>query len=164
MSDVAARLLAALEGHGYDFFTGVPCSLLAGILRLLEAEPRYGYVGAVREDAAIGLAAGAWLGGRQPVVFMQNSGLGACGNALASLSHLYRIPALLVVSWRGQDPADAPEHRLTGATTRELLGLLEVPFEVLARERLGDQAAALTAVLRETRRPAALLVPAGLLA
>ena len=106
--------LELLERHGYDFFAGVPCSLFEGVTRVLDDDPRYGYVSAVREDSALGLAAGAYLGGRQPVVLMQNSGLGVSVNALASLHQIYDIPTLLVVSWRGQDGDDAPEHAIMG--------------------------------------------------
>jgi phosphonopyruvate decarboxylase len=79
-SDLAARLL----GRGFDFFTGVPCSLIESLIAALEADPAVLYVPAVREDAAVGVAAGAWLGGRRPVVLMQNSGLGTSLNALRS--------------------------------------------------------------------------------
>ena len=88
-----------------NFFTGVPCSFLAAILDRLEAE---GCRAAVREDVAIGLAAGVYLAGRQPVVLMQNSGLGVSLNALASLNLIYRIPVLLVISLRGYQIEDAP--------------------------------------------------------
>src|SRR5439155_10410785 len=122
--------LDLLERHGYNFFTGVPCSLFEGVTRILDAEPRYGYVSAVREDSAMGIAAGAYFGGRQPVVFMQNSGLGVSTNALVSLNQIYDIPALLVVSWRGQHGQDAPEHLIMGAVMEEYLRLLDVPFAV----------------------------------
>src|SRR5919198_4376905 len=97
-SDQPQRFLDLLERHGYNFFTGVPCSLFEGVTRILDAEPRYGYVSAVREDAALALAAGAYLGGRQPVVFMQKSGLGVRVHALMSLHQIYDIPLLLIVS------------------------------------------------------------------
>ena len=48
---------------------------------------------------------------------MQNSGLGVSTNAIVSLHQIYDIPALLVVSWRGQGGAaghDAPEHLIMG--------------------------------------------------
>ena len=60
--------LEALSANGYDFFTGVPCSLLKGVIRRFDEEPQWGYVSAVREDSALGMAAGAFLGGKQPVV------------------------------------------------------------------------------------------------
>ena len=57
---------ARLAGHGFDFFTGVPCSLIEDLIAVLERDSRAPYVAAVREDAAVGLAAGAWFGGRRP--------------------------------------------------------------------------------------------------
>jgi sulfopyruvate decarboxylase TPP-binding subunit len=43
---------------------------------LAELDRRELYLGETREDAALGVAAGAYLAGRLPVVIMQNSGLG----------------------------------------------------------------------------------------
>src|SRR5256886_11041373 len=116
------RLLAA----GFDFFVGVPCSLVKTLLA--ELERRGLYLGETREDAALGVAAGAYLAGRTPVVIMQNSGLGVSLNALGSLHLLYRIPALLLVTWRGRQGADAPGHRATGGVPPRLLEPFRVPF------------------------------------
>jgi sulfopyruvate decarboxylase subunit alpha len=157
------QFLDLLERHGYNFFTGVPCSLFEGVTRILDDEPRYGYVSAVREDAALGLAAGAYLGGRQPVVLMQNSGLGVSINALVSLHQIYDIPALLIVSWRGQDGGDAPEHLLMGRITVPVLELLGIPYQVCDPQSMAAQLESLTKTLRSTQRPVALVVPKGIL-
>jgi sulfopyruvate decarboxylase subunit alpha len=157
------QFLDLLERHGYDFFAGVPCSLFEGVTRILDDEPRYGYISAVREDAALGLAAGAYLGGRQPVVLMQNSGLGVSVNAIVSLHQIYDIPALMVVSWRGQDGHDAPEHLVMGRVTTPFLQLLDIPFEVFDPPSIDAQLRTLTDAMRRTRRPVALVVPKGIL-
>src|SRR5712691_7850744 len=121
------EFVALLEAQGYDFFSGVPCSLMESVISALESHPRLPYVPAVREDVAVGLAAGAWLAGRRPVVLMQNSGLGTSMNALASMALMYGIPTLLIVTWRGYQGKDAPEHILTGAITPQHLALLGIP-------------------------------------
>ena len=163
------QFLDLLEHNGYNFFTGVPCSLFEGVTRILDREPRYGYVSAVREDSAMGIAAGAYCGGRQPVVLMQNSGLGVSTNVLVSLNQIYDIPALLVVSWRGQPgpggtpSADAPEHLIMGALTEDYLRLLRVPFAPFAPATIERDLGALTRTMHETRKPVALVVPKGLL-
>ncbi len=157
------RFLDLLEHHGYDFFAGVPCSLLKGVVRLLESTPRYGYVSAVREDSALGMAVGAWFGGRQPVLFIQNSGLAVATNALTSLSQIYEIPALLVVSWRGRDGHDAPEHVIMGLAMEGYLDLLQIPYVVADPERFDGQIAAITQTMRATSRPVAIVVPEGVL-
>ena len=150
---------ALLERHRFDFFTGVPCSLVEDVIAVLEQGTRAPYVAAVREDVAVGLAAGAWFGGRRPCVLMQNSGLGTSLNALASLSLMYGLPALLVVTWRGYEGKDAPEHILTGAITPQLLDLLGIPHRTLSA---ATAAADIEWAAREMDRrmqPIALLVP-----
>jgi len=149
----------ALERHGFDFFAGVPCSLIEDLIAVLERSPRAPYVAAVREDAAIGVAAGAWFGGRRPAVLMQNSGLGTSLNALASLSLLYGLPVLLVITWRGFEGKDAPEHLLTGEITPDLLRLLRIPVRVLTSDSVDADIAWAAGEMNDRMSPVALLVP-----
>ena len=150
------RLLAA----GFDFFVGVPCSLVKTLLA--ELERRGLYLGETREDAALGVAAGAYLAGRAPVVIMQNSGLGVSLNALGSLHLLYGIPALLLVTWRGYRGQDAPEHLVMGEVLPRLLDLFGVPFRAPPAEALEADLDWAAARMRETRRPVALVVRPGI--
>lgn len=159
----STRFLQALERAGCSYFAGVPCSLLKGVIQRFDAEPRWGYMSAVREDSAIGLAAGAWMGGKKPVVFMQNSGLGVSVNALVSLNAIYELPVLLVISWRGEGGKDAPEHIVMGDIMKPMLDLMSVPWRVLGDESLEEDVATMVAQMDETRRPTALIVPKGLL-
>jgi len=165
----SAEFLTALEANGYDFFAGVPCSLLKGVIRRFDEEERYGYVSAVREDSALGMAAGAFMAGKKPAVFMQNSGLGVSLNAIVSLNVIYEIPSLIVVSWRGKDGQDAPEHLVMGEimtdffdgiTLGEMKGL---PWRVLGEETIAEDVAALTKEIDARRVPGALIVPKGIL-
>ena len=157
---IAGREFAeCLRGHGFDFFTGVPCSLIEDLIAVLEQDGRAPYVAAVREDAAVGVAAGAWFGGRRPAVLMQNSGLGTSLTALASLSLMYGLPVLLVVTWRGYEGKDAPEHILTGQITPKLLELLGIPFRVLAGDSLDGDLAWAAREMTARMQPVALVVP-----
>jgi phosphonopyruvate decarboxylase len=158
-----AALAALLEAQGYDFFTGVPCSMIESLIATLETHPRLPYVPAVREDVAVGLAAGAWLAGRRPMVLMQNSGLGTSLNALVSLSLLYRLPALLLVTWRGHRGQDAPEHLLMGEISPSLLDLIRVPYRVLSSETMANDVAWGRAESDRLSQPVALLLPPGVL-
>jgi len=155
-----ARFVDQLLSRGVDFFTGVPCSLVASVIA--ELERRGIYRGETREDAALGVAAGAYLGGRLPLVVMQNSGLGVSLNALGSLHLLYEIPALLLVTWRGHQGKDAPEHLVMGDVMPRLLDLFDIPHRApSADSALGDVDWAV-ASMRERRRPVALVVRPGL--
>ena len=158
-----AALAALLEAQGYDFFTGVPCSMIESLIATLETHPRLPYVPAVREDVAVGLAAGAWLAGRRPMVLMQNSGLGTSLNALVSLSLMYRLPALVLVTWRGHRGQDAPEHLLMGEISPSLLELIRIPYRVLSSKTLADDVAWGRAESERLSQPVVLLLPPGAL-
>ena len=56
----------ALQDMGVNFFTGVPDSILGGIIA--ELMDRRLYTPAVREDEAVAMAAGAYMGGKIPAV------------------------------------------------------------------------------------------------
>jgi len=92
----AKTIVAGLQQGGFNFFTGVPDSTLSGVIAAL-IEQRL-YVPAVREDEAVAMAAGAFMGGRTPVVLMQNSGLGTSLNALISLKLFYLKLCMLLIS------------------------------------------------------------------
>ncbi len=154
-----AELAALLDRHGFDFYTGVPCSLVADLIAALECPRSAPWIPAVREDVALGLAAGAWLGGRRPVVVMQNSGLGTSLNALASLSLMYGLPALLIVTWRGFRGQDAPEHLLMGEISPKLLELLGIPYRVLRPESADELLTWAREEMDARATPVALLVP-----
>jgi sulfopyruvate decarboxylase subunit alpha len=155
------QFAGALKALGYDFFTGVPCSLVSGLIATLEEDPDTVYYAETREDAAIGLACGAFLAGRRPVVIMQNSGLGVCLNALTSLALLYKLPALLLITWRGYQGHDAPEHLIMGAVCGRLLETIGVPYRVPEPATLPADLAWATAYQREQSLPAALLLRPG---
>ena len=95
-----------LREAGFDFFTGVPDSTFQPLLAEFSSRPELGYVTAVSENVAVGIATGSYLGGRRPVVFMQNSGL-----ALAMK---------FVISWG----VDVPDNLVyIGAAIEQQLGI-----------------------------------------
>src|SRR5574338_567637 len=98
----AASFVGSATDTGYDFYAGVPCSFLTPLLHRVISDPSLTYIGATSEGEAVGIAAGAWLAGRLPVVTCQNSGLGNMVNPLTSLNWPFRIPVLLIITWRGQ--------------------------------------------------------------
>ncbi|MFN8600042.1 MAG: thiamine pyrophosphate-binding protein [Candidatus Binatia bacterium] len=157
------ELADALCARGFDFFTGVPCSLVASLIVALEP---HGYVAETREDAALGLAAGAALAGRRPVVVMQNSGFGVSLNAIGSLQDIYAMPCLLVITWRGYEGKDAPEHLVMGEAMPAILDAMHIPWRALGTDAAAADADAQWARARldEKAGPVALIVKPGVLA
>ncbi len=124
------------------------------------------------EGDAVALIAGVTLGAGQGgagrgVAMMQNSGLGNAVSPLTSLTWPFRLPQLLIVTWRGQPGvADEPQHALMGPVTPKLLELMEIPWELFPAAP-ADIAPALERAVRHmdaSGRPYALVMPKGVVA
>jgi len=114
----------------FDFFTGVPDSLLHPLSLYLAdrfAEPAK-HIIAANEGNCAAIAAGYHLAtGKVPVVYMQNSGIGNVLNPTASLLNhrVYGIPVLFIIGWRGEPLIhDEPQHLFQGEITLALLNTL----------------------------------------
>ena len=149
----------ALQDVGFDFFTGVPDSILAGIIATLME--RGLYTPSVREDEAVAMAAGAYMAGKVPAVLMQNSGLGTSLNTLLSLNFIYRQPCLLVISWRGFEGKDAPEHLVMGRSMTQLLDTVRIPPRTLSEQTAVSDLRWVAEIFMEQRIPVALLLRKG---
>lgn len=150
----------ALQDIGFNFFTGVPDSILGGIIATL-MERRL-YTPAVREDEAVAMAAGAFMGGQTPAVLMQNSGLGTSLNTLISLNLIYQQPCLLLISWRGFQGKDAPEHLVMGQSMPQILDSVKIPHRTLSEQTMVDDLRWMAETYMKERIPVALLLKKGI--
>ncbi|MFF4541730.1 thiamine pyrophosphate-binding protein [Streptomyces aureus] len=162
-SKVAESVLNALVKRGHSHFTGVPCSLLKGLFRLLE-DPGCpaAYIPAPREDSALGVASGLALAGARPVALMQNSGLGYSLNVLTSFNLIYDVHLPIIVSWRGHDGNDAVEHDVIGRELTRLLDVFGIPWTVLDNARPEDGVEAFLKQYDSGRSTAVLIVREGI--
>ncbi len=97
---IDTRIVHCMQAAAVDMVVSLPCNMLSGILDEIDRLP-IKRIPVCREEEGVGIAAGAALAGKRPVLLMQNSGLGNCVNALASLTGLYRLPLFLLMSHRG---------------------------------------------------------------
>lgn len=100
----------------YDFIVGIPCSRLKTFTDKIKK-----YIPCTNEGEAMALAVGAFMAGRKPLVFLQNSGLGNIIDMITSLLKPYGIEIDLLISVRTK-----PEHHaFMGKITKKLLKLLK---------------------------------------
>ncbi len=149
---------------GYDFYTGVPCSFLTPFINRAISSQQIDYVGAASEGEAIAIAAGAWLAGRKTVVMCQNSGLGNCVNPITSLNYPFRIPTLLITTWRGQPGVkDEPQHELMGQISQSLMELMRIRCMAFPRtpEKIVELLDAAELIIEENKLPFGLIMKKG---
>lgn len=147
-----------LTDAGFNFATGVPCGVQKYIIANLSKNQKIKHVPATREAEAVGIAAGAYLAGKTPLVYMQNSGLMDCLNDITSLLITYKIPVLLLVSWRGAPGEDAPQHLVNGRITIKILRVIGIPTQILRKTGMQKTVLWVKKMMKKKGMPAVILI------
>jgi len=115
-----------IKDSGIDLILSLPCILLKGLLEEINKRQEIQNIPITREEEGVGIAAGAYLGGKTPALLIQNSGLGNSVNAIKSLLQLYKIPVVFIMSHRGAEGEKIIAQIPMGQLTPSLLDLLNI--------------------------------------
>lgn len=112
----------------FTFVSGLPCGELRNFIAEASQDKEVFHLPASNEREATGIATGAWLAGKQPILYMQNSGLFLASNDIGSLILACKIPIPIIASWRGAPGETATQHFVTGSATEPLLNSFGIPY------------------------------------
>lgn len=171
----AQLIIDQLSACGVTHVVALPDNTSKALLELLATHRQIRVVSVTREGEAWAVAAGLWIGGRTPVVLIQNTGFLESGDALRGTAMRMRIPLLCLLTYRGyatlpaanrQLPAPPIEGRALSQPDVDSCALLfeptlhawGIPYDFLHDD--GDVAKVRTTFerAREREHPAALLV------
>ena len=160
VSAASSRLVYdALKQCGVRLLSVLPETWLVHLVSMAEADPAMTLVRLAKEEEGVGVSVGAHLAGVRSAMLMQNHGLLASVNGIVSLAQLYRVPLLMLVSYRGGFGEEHPWQTEGGAVTEDVLRALRIPYLLL--ERPGEVAARLRqaqTLAEASLRPVALLL------
>jgi sulfopyruvate decarboxylase subunit alpha len=127
-----SRLIyGALKACGITLVSALPETWLVHLIQMAEDDPDMILVRLAKEEEGVGISAGAHLAGAKSAMLMQNHGLLASVNGIVSLTRLYRIPLLMLISYRGEFGERDPWQTEGGGVTEALLRALDIPCERL---------------------------------
>ncbi len=127
-------VLDALKSNDVRLVVYVPDRVFTPLIKAIHADTFFITFAATREEEALGIVAGAWMGGLRGAVLMQTSGFGTIPNALASLIVPSQIPALIFVSERGTLGEFNLGQALVCKTMRPVLNSLAVENITITRQ------------------------------
>lgn len=149
----------ALTRSGVSLMSALPETWLVHIMTMADDDPSTTLVRITREEEAIGISAGALLAGVRSALLMQNHGFLASVNPIVSLAMLYKIPLLMLISYRGHMGEDAPWQTMGGRMTEPLLQALDIPYDYLRDPSdVGRQISAAATLAESSLTPVALLL------
>ncbi len=131
----AKEFIEAARELGFVRYTSVPCSFLTPFINYVINDNVLEYIASTNEGDALATTSGSVIGGQRSIVMMQNSGLGNAVSPITSLSYIFRIPFLIIVTHRGEPGVkDEPQHELMGQITEELFNTMQIPSETFPSE------------------------------
>src|SRR6516162_7132532 len=130
----------ALKKCGVGLVSALPETWLVHLIRMADEDPEMILVRLAKEEEGVGISAGAHFAGVKSAMLMQNHGFLASINGIVSFAQLYRIPLLMLISYRGTFGERDPWQTQGGGVTEPLLRALDIPYERLDEpSRLPDR-------------------------
>jgi len=118
----------ALKACDVKLMSALPETWLVHLIRMADEDPDMTLVRVAKEEEAIGISAGAHLAGVNSALLMQNHGFLAAINPIVSLAQLYKIPLLMLISYRGHFGEKDPWQTQGGMATEPVLRALNIPI------------------------------------
>ena len=118
----------ALKACDVKIMSALPETWLVHLIRMADEDPDMILVRIAKEEEAVGISAGAHLAGVNSALLMQNHGFLAAINPIVSLALLYKIPLLLLISYRGHMGEKDPWQTQGGMATEPILRALNIPI------------------------------------
>jgi sulfopyruvate decarboxylase subunit alpha len=132
VSQANSRIVyAALKKCGVGLVSALPETWLVHLIRMAEDDPQMILVRLAKEEEGVGISAGAHFAGVKSAMLMQNHGFLASINGIVSFAQLYRIPLLMLISYRGHFGERDPWQTEGGSATEPLLHALGIHYSFL---------------------------------
>lgn len=121
-------IYAALKACGIKLVSALPETWLVHLIRMAEDDPEMILVRLAKEEEGVAISAGAHFAGVSSAMLMQNHGFLASINGIVSFAMLYRVPLLMLISYRGSFGEKDPWQTQGGKVTEPLLRALGIPY------------------------------------
>ncbi len=154
-------LITGLKQAGINFVASLPSRSLTTAIHTIMNDTDFIHVPVGNERDAIGICAGAYLGGKKPAFMGENAGLVLGTYALLHTIHsLGGIPMLLVLDHRGDfGEQDGHFYYGSGIQLPRILESFQIHYTIVREsDRLIAEVASAVTTAEVYRKPAAILL------
>ena len=152
-----ASVVAELKKNDISHVVWLPDSETNFMYQLLTNEPTLDLVPVCREGETMAIAAGLWVGGKRPIVLIQNTGIFAAGDSIRGLGLDVNQPLVMLVGYRGWS-----RHGLTRDSAarfiEHILHAWGISYYLIETDDDADRISLAIEEADKTQKPVAVLV------
>ena len=152
-----ASVIEELKKKNISHVVWLPDSETNFMYQLLTNEPTLDLVPVCREGETMAIAAGLWVGGKRPVVLIQNTGIFESGDSIRGLGLDINMPLVMLVGYRGWT-----RHGITGDSAarfiEHILHAWGINYYLIEGDEDADRISHAIDEAERTNRPVAVLV------
>ena len=127
----AEFIVSSLREAGFNFVCSLPATQIHTVQYALQEDKSFTYVPVANEGEGTAICAGAWMGGKMPLMLMETSGILVATYALLRLHATFGVPTMLLSTYRG-DLGEQEWYAVhTGAALHGLLEAMRIPSRVI---------------------------------
>jgi sulfopyruvate decarboxylase subunit alpha len=132
-SNTATRIADELAGCGVKLVASLPDNWLMDLIETIRHDQRFRHVPVNREESAIGLCSGAYMGAMGSAALMGASGLMTVVYAITKINYTYEIPLFLMATLRGAVGDHHKHHASNGLYLLSLLDAISMPYQLIGK-------------------------------
>ena len=152
-------IIEQFKKNGVTHVVWLPDSETNFMYELMTREEKLKIVPVCREGESIAIAAGVWVGGKKPVVLIQNTGMFEAGDSIRGLGIDIEFPLVMMIGYRGWT-----RHGITKDSaarfTEPILHAYGINYYLIESNDDVDRISVAFEEAERTRRPVACLLGA----
>ena len=150
-------VLAEMKKNGVPHVVWLPDSETNWLYMLMKNDPELDLIPVSREGQAFSVAAGLSVGGKNPVILIQNTGMMESGDSLRGWCLGMNIPVVMMVGYRGYTRHGVNSD--TAATyTERFLNAFGIQYYLVENDSDAERISVAFEEAQQTKRPVAILV------
>src|SRR5580692_4504810 len=128
---IARRMADELASCDVRLVASLPDNWISELIDTLDHDARFRHVPVNREESAVALCSGAYMGAMGSAALMGASGLMTAIYALTKINYSYEIPLFLMATLRGAVGDHHKHHISNGLYLRPVLDAIAMPYQII---------------------------------
>jgi sulfopyruvate decarboxylase subunit alpha len=161
--DIGGKIANELASCGVKLVASLPDNWLMDVIDTVKRDDRFRHVAVNREESAIGLCSGAYMGAMGSAALMGASGFMTVIYAITKINYTYEIPLFVMATLRGAAGDHHKHHISNGLYLLRVIDAINMPYVIIDKP---DETPLISRSYRHTRtvsRPMAVLLTRDLL-